>query len=261
MALPRGSSRVHTPKAAFTLVEVLLTIALLAILVAILLPALGHTVRSARSFRCQMSLRSIAFDFQVFADPQLHGDRGHDEELGRTRFRAETFQESQYGIDEFWRWGDDLTHTVPDASGADPMRCAEVRGPLTLLKDTPCYSGAISPSQNVSYGFNLRLHIAEVWTGGKVKAQKVILGADIVAHQLLPLAWDVDGQAAYEKDANPVFSAPAMGSKFVFAGDRYWFPAMRHNRAANFAFADGHVVASARPLDEPGWLWSYQPVK
>src|SRR5690242_14076117 len=79
----------------FTLLELLISIAIVALLLAILLPALGYTVRAARGFRCQVSLRSVAFDFSVFADDNLHGDRGDDVAVvGRRRFRLETFQES-----------------------------------------------------------------------------------------------------------------------------------------------------------------------
>lgn len=250
---------------AFTLVEILVAIAIIAVLMAILLPALGRSMGSARGFRCQMSLRSVAFDFGVFADDQLHGDRKDDRtELGEARFRLETFQESQYGLDEFWndRWGaDELTHTLPDAASNDPMRCAEVRGPITLRASTPCSQGAISPSQNISYTFNVRLHRAEVMDGaGRPKAVPVILNSDIMQQGMVPLVWDVDGAAAYAKDQTPVFSGPSLDSQ-VFGQDDYWFPALRHNGAGNFAFIDGHVRSSMRPLAETDWAWDFQPVR
>ena len=113
---------------AFTLVELLISISIVAVLLAILLPALGYAVRAARGFRCQISLRSVAFDFTVFADDQLHGDRGDDPAaVGPRRFRLETFQESEYGIDEFWRYNGN-THQIPDTEKNDPMRCPAVRG-------------------------------------------------------------------------------------------------------------------------------------
>lgn len=248
------------PRRGFTLVELLATIAILSLLIAVLLPALAHTMRAARGFRCQMSLRSAAFDFSVFADETLHGSRGHDErDLARGRFRVETFQESQYGIDEFWRWEDRDSVSMPDARGNDPMRCAAVRGPVTLWRNMPCSQGAVTPAENVSYGLNMRLHRGEYTdSAGLVRTYSVKLTSDILEKGNVPLAWDVDGARASQQSAPPVFSAPSLESAGPLAQDRYWFPGMRHNGAANFAFVGGHVLASARPLAMNGWDWSYQ---
>jgi prepilin-type N-terminal cleavage/methylation domain-containing protein/prepilin-type processing-associated H-X9-DG protein len=248
-------------RSAFTLLEILISVTIIAVLLAILFPALRFSIRAARGFRCQVSLRSVAFDFGVFADDQLHGDRGNDpRDLGSTRrFRLETFQESQYGIDEFWRWPTTPTHTLPDAEKNDPMRCPEVRGEITLRNNTPCSQGAITPARNISFGFNMRLHRAEISSpSGPSMLAPVTLTSDIALHGRVPLAWDVDGSAS--GSASPVFSAPSLASAGPYANNRYWFPALRHNGAVNVAFIDGSVVASTHPLQEPAWDWSYQPV-
>jgi prepilin-type N-terminal cleavage/methylation domain-containing protein/prepilin-type processing-associated H-X9-DG protein len=257
----RGSRTIR--RGGFTLVELLVTISVIASLLAILLPAVAHAMRSARSFRCKVALRSAAFDFSIFADEQLHGDRGNDEkDLENNRFRLETFQDSQYGLQEFWRWDALLQHTIPDAGGFDPLRCAEVKGAVTLVKDNPCSSGGVTPARNVSYTFNSRLHRAEVVkANGKLGAASVLLNSSIMEQGMVPLAWDVDGATAAEHEVSPVFSAPALDSKVVYAGDLYWFPAFRHGGSANFALIDGSVLSSAHPLDEPSWNWAFQPMK
>jgi prepilin-type N-terminal cleavage/methylation domain-containing protein/prepilin-type processing-associated H-X9-DG protein len=244
----------------YTLVELLVSIAIIAMLVAILLPTLGYTIRSARGFRCQMSLRSVAFDFSVFADDQLHGDRGHDaRDLGRGRFRLETFQESQYGLDEFWRWQGASTHQFPDVSNNDPMRCSEVKGLITLQNNTPCSQGAVTPARNISYTFNGRLDRAErtLPTGASVPMPVTMTG-EILQHGRVPLVWDVDGETAQARGLTPVFSAPGVNPGGFYSSNQYWFPSRRHNGGTNFAFVDGSVAASARPL-QAGWDWSYQP--
>jgi prepilin-type processing-associated H-X9-DG protein/prepilin-type N-terminal cleavage/methylation domain-containing protein len=246
----------------YTLVELLVSIAIVAMLVAILLPALGYTIRSARGFRCQMSLRSVAFDFSVFADDQLHGDRGNDDrELSRGRFRLETFQESQYGLDEFWRWEGASTHQFPDFNNNDPMRCSEVKGSITLQNNTPCSQGAISPPRHISYTFNARLDRAErTLPSGVQVPMPVTLTSDILQHGRVPLVWDVDGETAQSRGLTPVFSAPGVGTTGIYSTNQYWFPSRRHNGAANFAFVDGSVSASSRPLEQgAAWDWSYQP--
>jgi prepilin-type processing-associated H-X9-DG protein/prepilin-type N-terminal cleavage/methylation domain-containing protein len=252
---------------AFTLVELLVSVAIIALLLAVALPMLGSTIRTARGFRCQMSLRSVAFDFQIFANDQLHGDRGDDaRDLGPGRFRLATFQESQYGLDEFWRWGDGVdSHSFPDTSNNDPMRCSEVRAPVTVRRNIPCTDGAIDPPQNVSFGFNARLQWSEqVDDRGRVRVTENQLTERILddAHaDSVPLAWDVDGALAAQRESLPIFSAPSLDSVGAFAADRFWYPGRRHNGAANFAFLDGHVKPSANPLSEPGWSWAYQAVR
>jgi prepilin-type N-terminal cleavage/methylation domain-containing protein/prepilin-type processing-associated H-X9-DG protein len=245
---------------AFTLVELLISIAIVGVLLAIVLPALGHTLKAARAFRCQVSLRSVAFDFSVFADDQLHGDRGDDPAAyGPTRFRLETFQESEYGIDEFWRWNGNV-HTLPDAEKNDPMRCNQVVGQITLTNNTPCSQGGVTPARFISYGFNMRLHRPEMRApNGVLVLIPVTLNSGVLEHGRVPLAWDVDGQAAEDRGMTPVFSAPSLSTLGPYANDAYWFMSRRHNGAANFAFIDGSVSASSQPLDEAGWDWAYQP--
>jgi prepilin-type N-terminal cleavage/methylation domain-containing protein/prepilin-type processing-associated H-X9-DG protein len=241
----------------FTLVELLVVSALMALLIAILLPSLGMSLGAARKFRCQVSLRSVGFDFGVFADDTLHGDRGNDDDLGE-RFRLETFQEAEYGLDEFWRWGEKNEHQLPDAENNNPMRCAEVGGEITLRRAVPCSNGAVAPPENVSFGFNGRLHRAP--KQGSNRWTAVTLTSSIVDESMVPLAWDVDGAEARRRNVQPVFSAPA-GDALTgpFANGSYWFPALRHNGGLNVLFLDQHVEFTTRPLEEPDWRWSFIP--
>src|SRR5258708_5345725 len=57
----RGTAANGRRARAFTLIELLISIAIVGVLLAILLPTLGHTIGAARGFRCQVSLRSVAF--------------------------------------------------------------------------------------------------------------------------------------------------------------------------------------------------------
>lgn len=244
---------------AYTLIELLITIGLIAVLLAILLPALHGTVKSGRQVQCQVALRTIAHDFLVFADDQLYVDRGADR--GRRAFRLETFQESQYQIDEFWSWGEGVDrHELPDGYRNDPMRCPEVRGRIQLHRGVPCSQGAVGPRAHVSFGFNLRLHRAERrLPTGPIRLVPVWLTESIRDEGMVPLGWDVDGALADRKGREPVFSGPSLGSRGPFGGDSYWFPSARHLGATNVAFVGGHVLASRNLLGEAGWRWDYQP--
>ena len=242
---------------AFTIVELLITLVIVSLLVAILLPLLAHTRASARQFRCQITLRNVAFDFAIFADAQLAPDRG-DDGMGQ-RFRLETFQESLYRIDEFWPSDVQvMSRMLPDTAGLDPLRCSEIRSAVTLWNGVPCSQGAITPPENVSYGFNMRLHAPVTMSPyGHPMTQRIWLTDRVLADPMVPLAWDVNGATAHARDLSPVFSAPAIAGEDVgpYADNSHWFPAMRHVGAASFAFVGGHVLSSKRPLEEPGWTW------
>lgn len=241
----------HTRRGAFTLIETLATIVIIAMLLAILLPALGGAMGAARSFRCQLALRAVAFDFSMFADDQLGPGRGDDDRDTPGRFRLETFQESQYGVDEFWRWGAGFVRTLPDGHDAMPLRCAAVDGDLELWNGRPCTDGAIEPWQGISYTFNSRLHRADAPGGG---AQLVRLNQLILDRGAVPLAWDVDGAEGVARGVSPVFNAPPGEGAGIYADGQHWFPGLRHGGAGNFAMIDGHVASSRAPLDER-WDW------
>ncbi len=243
----------------FTLIEILITIAIIAVLVSLMLPALGGARSSARSFRCQMSQRAVAFDFSIYADDELHGDRGEDRDLPGERFRLETFQESLYGISEFWEgnYGSRQLVELP-YEGNDPLRCPEVEGPVELRRNAPCSRGGVAPPENISYGFNVRMHWGEQERDGRVRVRPVELTSEILEHPTVPLMWDVDGAVADANNLSPVFSGPAMGGDGPFARNRYWFPAMRHAGAMNLTFIDGSVRSTKRPLEET-LDWGYQP--
>lgn len=250
---------------AFTLIEILVVIAILATLLALLLPAAQGTVASARSFKCLAALRSSAFDFTTFADDTLHPNRGDDEDIpGRRSFRLETFIEYQYGVDEFWAWGTENSHSLPDTQGNDPLRCAEVRGPVTAWAGTPCSEGAIQPPQNISYGFNVRLRYSErQQQAGRspqvILTSRILEGHGQISPSLIPLSWDIDGRRAASQGANPLFSGPSLNSAVLFSNNRYWYPALRHNRGLNVSFVDGHVESTRAPLEQPTWAWDFDP--
>ncbi|RMH29177.1 MAG: hypothetical protein D6693_02400 [Planctomycetota bacterium] len=241
--------------------ELLVSIAILAVLLSLLSPALGRVFGAAKSVQCKSNLRSIAQDFAAFASTGGGVDRGDDNRL-RDHFRLSTFQESLYQIDEFWAYGAADRAELDGGGVHDRVHCAAVSGTVTVAHNLPCTSaGAINPPQNVSYGFNARLHRAEVaGPGGFPLPKPVFLTEDILTEPDVPLAWDVDGAKAFSMRVLPQFSAPALGSKSIYAGDRFWFPDRRHGGTLNVAFVGGHVLSTREPLDEGGWRWEYQPV-
>lgn len=248
---------------AFTLLEMLVVIALLGVLLTLLAPALSSTLGAARGFRCQMSLRQIAFDFSLFADEQLQADRGDDANLSGRRFRLITFQESLYGLDEYWTPGAGETAVLREKAPDPPMRCTEVHGDLTLRRGLSAEEwGAIAPPQSVSFGFNIRLHRPEVGSYPIPVDEPVRLSNDIMQHGMTPLVWDVDGNEAFNvKNWIPQFTGPSVEERGFYANETVWFPGVRHNGTMNVAFIGGQVLNTRNPLAETTWRWDYQPVR
>src|SRR5689334_13049125 len=69
-----GTVRKHHPANGFTLVELLVVISIIAVLVALLLPAVQYARASARSTQCKSNLRQIGLALDQFVDKQ--GARG-----------------------------------------------------------------------------------------------------------------------------------------------------------------------------------------
>lgn len=231
---------------------------IIAILLSLLLPGVKSVRTRSRAYGCQVNLRSVSFDFNIFADATLHGNRGKDS--GST-FRLETFQESQYRIDEFWSWsGPTFNGSVRDLG---VMACSEVAGDVILRSQTPCRSGAVQPARNVSYAFNLQMDRPEMFMDGFWTTQPVRLSDRILqtarADQI-PLLWDVDGAVAFERGVTPHYSAAPSEPGRPYGDGTMWFPSLRHGGRMQIAALDGSVRETAAPLeDDHGWQWQFVP--
>ena len=260
-----SSTRVATEQAqrygsrGFTLLELLITISIIGVLLALMFPSLSRIIGTSRSFRCQMTMKNAAFDFQVFSDSRFSSNRG-DDAMFPDRFHLETFQEALYGIDEFWAHGSDGLASLDGTQADDRTRCAEVTGSLLVRRDTSCSTGGVGPAENVSFGYNIRLARRMTAGGGRgVRLAPVFLNETILDNGNVPLAIDIDGALAKRLGVSPVFTGPGLDSNGPLSSDKYWFPQMRHGGQANISFIDGHVEATDAPLASSSFLWGFSP--
>jgi len=245
---------------AFTLVEIIVVIAIVTLLLGILLPALSSVRESARSLVCASNLRTVTTQFVFFAEGHAESGRGNSESLGTHRFRINDFQESLYRIDEFWDMPGQETSAVSGEAGV--MLCPSLGAPITKRRGFPCGQAALGPVEDISIGLNMRLYRPAVaFKGNRVlaPATTAYVRTDIVDHSFVPLVIDVDGREALNRGLDPFYMAPPLPDvDEPYSDGRYWMPGSRHSRKVNVGFVGGHVLTSSNPESEEAWDWTYQ---
>jgi len=252
---------------AFTLLELLVTVSIIALLIAILGTTLGKVRDAGRDFVCKNKKKTVAFEFFQFADDYAHPYRGDSDKLNG-KFMIHDFQERLYGLAEFWK--KKSTPGLAYDPSKQPLMCPSAPGQLSRVsEDLPCGEAAFDHWSNVSTAFNLRLLIKPVRIRGSMYIPgQAILSRRIMDKPMVPLAFDVNGEEAAavaksidDDEYGPLYGTPLFegkGETYPFYRDR-WYPKMRHNNRLNVAFVGGHVLSSGDPAHGSGWKWRYLP--
>ncbi len=245
--------------AAFTLIETLVVMGIIAVLMSILVPVLSSARRTVQALQCASNMKTVTTQFGLFVDGNSAAGRGDSEALGGRRFFINDFQESLYRIDEFWDAG--ATTTQPLIAGGEPMLCPAGAPQLQRRKGFPCGSQAVGPPDDVSLAVNMRLYRRVI----DFKGQRILapsagtkVRSSVLDHPYVPLILDVDGAEAAARGLEPFYTAPPLvESQDPYADGRFWMPSRRHGGKTNVAFVGGHVLSSAQP-DRERWDWQYQ---
>ncbi|MCG8405271.1 MAG: type II secretion system GspH family protein [Phycisphaerales bacterium] len=251
--------RCGNSRSGFSLLEMLVVISVIAILLAIMLPALQSCRRAGRNLKCVSQLKTVAFEFRTFADDLTVRTRGDSDQYGSGRFEIDDFQNMMYRVDEFWDVSDPNVSTVQYEATREAMMCPEAPSKLIRAAGDSKHYELVFPDKNISIALNRRLYRPPPAYFPALVTGKILDYPDV------PLAMDVDGLAmkAADQSSNPFYLAPPVEGEIenydFYATGKYWFPSFRHGRTQNVAFVGGHVDSSERPVTEPGWRWSYVP--
>jgi len=253
-----GRSTIAFRASAFTLIEMLVTISIIVVLLAILLPAIGSARQGAKTIVCSANMKTIVMDFDFFADGTSALGRGDSRSLGGDRFWINDFQDSLYHLDEFWDRNDAPVATLKNQD--ELMLCPAGAPRLIKRRGLPCGREAVGPGEDVSLAVNMRLYRAVFHIKGKKLLASPLathVSSRILEHPYVPLVMDVDGDKAVQKGVDPFYIAPPLNNDDPYAGGRYWSPSRRHGGKTVVGFVGGHVLRSSKPAQEH-WDWSYQ---
>ncbi len=254
----------------YTLVELLVVMAIIALLVSLLMTGLRGVMRQADSLVCMSNLRQIAFDFQRVAEDPSSLKRWDPEHADRSGFGLTSFIDKIYSAGKYFH----PTDTGESESVKEYYRGQEIflcpTGPsrIRLMGSRRVLEpddSAIMYPEEVSYGFNARLRKIfrfsqedEQWVERYVK-----LSLNMYNWPNAPktaLVFDVDARAAVKAGSTPHLIAPPNEPPFDtpesnlpsfgyepgnnssgLVQGRKWFPSQRHQGKTNVALLDGSV--------------------
>ena len=218
---------------AFTLVELLVVIGIIAALIGILLPAMAGARNAARTVQCLSNIRQVGAAFTMFAND--HG--GHLPQIG-SRKNSEPFEVNGVTTNVFVRWFGGF-YGAPQRFFAPASMLDEYWG-LADVGGCPSFEVEeyLRPQYGpVDYAYNSLFGRQAEWVAGGAKRNG--LGVKIhriVNPSLKALAWDAARVQSGKLDRTP-WGYPSTG----WSGKHDPNFHARHGVLGNVVFADGHA--------------------
>ncbi len=226
-------------RCAFTLIEVLVSVAIMALLIAILVPGLAQARRATDATRCLSNLKQMATAAQSYT--AVHG-----------RYMPYKFNDPA-GTAYAW----DLT-LVPSGNPAKPIARAGLLWSgrtLAQINQCPSYEGKDNYIDYPYSGYNYNTSFVG-WCLYQPERDKRyrptgrLIAVDNPARPdqiRRPTDCAVFGDGEYSGGANKFMRSPLPGrDKGVFSGRSAGTQGYRHLKKTNVAFADGHAASHAK---------------
>lgn len=208
---------------AFTLIELLVVMSIIAVLAALLLPALGRSKAAAKRIHCLSNLRQMGIAAQIYV-----GDHANFYPIA---YYFVTENEANYA----YAW--DLTTIA--ISGSPPQVIPGIlwqgQG-AKAVQQCPSYAGSANWTVDTSTGYNYNTsYIGH----GQLESLTNSASASAIRH---PAATLLFGDGQYSAGANKFMRSPWFSpGDLSFRQRSSGTQGFRHEKRSNAAFADGHA--------------------
>ena len=216
----------------FTLVELLVVVAIIALLVSILLPTLGKAKEQTRMVICMSNLRSLGLSFTFYTG-------ANDNWWPPVGWDRDVLYNGPWS--PYW---DKILHQCRYYDNLDLLHC-----PSDHLDRSAYYENLGIPVEARyprSYAMNQRvsyLGLTPDWPGRVTKATEVTDPGDTI---LVAEAWDSRWWSSYEPNIynqdNGCAVWPGYNASYPGRNREATMDVHRNNDAANYLFCDGHVT-------------------
>jgi prepilin-type processing-associated H-X9-DG protein/prepilin-type N-terminal cleavage/methylation domain-containing protein len=268
---------------AFTLIELLVVIAIIALLIGILIPALGSARKNARSLKCASQMQQVAVGWTMYAEENQ--DVAVPGQVGRYTNENLNVYFVGNGYQYRPRWYVQLGAVTGFYALADPQpdiqyeHSAQVNNPVFLCPEAADWTS----TRNSPYGYNYQFlgnarffgdnenspFIRFPVRASTIDASRTVMAADCLgtaagkpAHLRVPNLTNGDRHPQLLAEGGHGYSLdpPRLTSKSDYADPKFpgpehrSAPHERHLRKANFSFCDGHV--ETRSAQDMGYIRS-----